>query len=176
MSPAAYQFSLLESEGGRAPGGDCITSDLALLAPEQFTRLYHPLHVKSALLSREPLSFKGAIAFKVRKKGDPTGTMKDWRSVLLQNFQGKVHYAFMRSRLYTLFHAALHVTQTGGVKGRGTDHTNATIRWGLHCFTSLGMSSVVFSLTFVQLTTPCSVNLSCLFRLLGATSMTLSSA
>ena len=144
MSPAAYQFSSIGSKRGRAPGKDGISIDLALLAPDQFTRLYHPMHVKSALLSREPPSFKGAIAFKVRKKGEPRGTMKDWRSVLLNNFQGKVHYAFVRSRLYTLFHAALHVTQTGGVKGRGTDHTNATIRWGLQCFTSLGMSSVVF--------------------------------
>ena len=46
--------------------------------------------------------------------------------------------------MYALFHCAIHVSQTGGVKGRGTDHSNATVRWSLHAFTAARISAEVF--------------------------------
>ncbi len=46
--------------------------------------------------------------------------------------------------MYALFHCAIHVSQTGGVKGRGADHSNATVRWSLHAFTAARISAEVF--------------------------------
>ena len=73
-----------------------------------------------------------------------TLAMHDWRSIMLQNLVSKHHHAFLRTRLYALINSALHVTQTGGIKGRGTDLSAAMLRWALAAFTDAGISAIIF--------------------------------
>ena len=102
------------------------------------------MHVKASLLSREPFNAQGTVAFPVKKKGKVTYTVFDDRSVMLQNFFTKVHHAFLRTRLYALVHAALHVTQTGGIKGRGTDFSAALMRWSMQAYAAYKSSFLEF--------------------------------
>ena len=85
MCPLDYSFAMLSSKKRRAPGRDGVVPELANAAHSQFVRLYHPMHVKSALLSREPFHAQGTSAFSVKKKGKITFTVFDVRSVMLQN-------------------------------------------------------------------------------------------
>ena len=119
------------STGLKAPGFDCSMPDLAQVDVEQYTRLLHPLHVKMAITATEPLQLKGSINATVRKKGSATNTCADHRAITLRNHLLKVHHSFLRSLAYPLLHAALHIAQTGGVKKRGTDISNALVRWNL---------------------------------------------
>ena len=104
MCPLLFKSRLLKSKHGKAAGVDGVVSELVKRDLNNFARLYYPLHVKIALTGIGPLSFGGAMAFTVRKKGPAAGTMADFRSVLLQNFVAKSHYALLRTRLYALFH------------------------------------------------------------------------
>ena len=105
--------------------------ELAAIDPEQYIRLFHPIHLKMAVTSTEPLQLKGSINAAVPKKGSPTHTCNDSRAITLRNHLLKVHHGYLRSLAYPLLHSALHLAQTGGAKGRGTDISNALIRWNM---------------------------------------------
>ena len=46
---------MISGKQGKRGGNDDVVTDLILLDPDEFTRLYHPLHVKTAVCSDEPL-------------------------------------------------------------------------------------------------------------------------
>ena len=62
MSPFDFASRITrQSRGYKAPGFDCSMLELAAIDPQQYVRLSHPLHVKMAVTSTEPLQLKGAI-------------------------------------------------------------------------------------------------------------------
>ena len=67
MSPLQLEAGLLRTAKGKAVS-TVVSSELIRLDPAQFTRLYHPLHVKCAFLCDEPIASKGAQAFAIKKK------------------------------------------------------------------------------------------------------------
>ena len=71
-------------------------------------------------------------------------TCSDHRAITLRNHLLKAHHGFLRSQVYPLLHASLHLAQTGGVKGRGTDISNALLRWNLFHLKTIGESAVTF--------------------------------
>ena len=132
MSPFDFGSRITrQSCGHKAPGFDCSTPELAAIAPEQYVRLFHPIHVKMSVTCTEPLQLKGSINAAVPKKGIAQHTCSDHRAITLRNHFLKAHHGYLRSLAYPLLHSALHVAQTGGAKGRGTDISNALIRWNL---------------------------------------------
>ena len=144
MSVTDFRSRILGSNRSTAPGVDGVNPLLAHVDPVNFTRLYHPLHVKMSVTLHEPISLKGSIACPVKKKGMSTCTPLDVRSVLLKNYVVKHHHAFLRTRLYALVHSSLHVSQCGGIKGRGTDMATALIRWCSLAFAHYKLSYVTF--------------------------------
>ena len=130
MGPFEFGSRIARHAGGfKAPGFDCSMPELAATSPTQYVRLYHPLRVKMAVTATEPLQAKGSINATVRKKGPPKHTMADLRAITLRNHVLKAHHGYLRSLVYPLLHASLHIAQTGRAKGRGTDISNALIRW-----------------------------------------------
>ena len=130
MGPFEFGSRISRQSGGyKAPGFDCSMPELAAIDPEQYVRLFHPLHVKMAVTSTEPLQLKGSINATVRKKGIAQHTCNDHRAITLRNHLLEVYHGYLRSLAYPLLHAALHLAQTGGAKHRGTDISNALIRW-----------------------------------------------
>ena len=94
---------------------------------------------KMALLADEPLALKGGIACVLKKKKHIL-TAHKFRSIMLRNYVIKHHLAFLRTRLYALVHCSFHAAQSGGIKGRGADLANATLRWnqpGPTCYWSI---------------------------------------
>ena len=145
MSPFDFGSRISrQSRGHKAPGFDCSTPELAAIAPEQYIRIFHPLHVKMAVTSTEPLQLKGSINAAVPKKGKVSHTCNDVRAITLRNHLLKAHHGYLRSLAYPLLHSALHVAQTGGAKGRGTDISNALIRWNLFHQKCVKKSAVTF--------------------------------
>jgi hypothetical protein len=92
----------------------------------------------------EPVSLRGSISVPIKKKGPSTFSMADWRSILLKNYVIKHHHAFLRTRLYILMNASFHSSQSGGMRGKGTDMANASLRWTLHTLTKHGFNTCVF--------------------------------
>ena len=66
------------------------------------------------------------------------------RSIMLRNWLANVHHAYMRTRFYAIIHCSSHAAQTGGIKGRGTDLANSTIRWCQHGLKGQGKSCIIF--------------------------------
>ena len=90
----------------------------------------------------------------------------DHRAITLRNHLLKVHHGYLRSLAYPLIHAALHLAQTGGAKQRGTDVSNALIRWNMfhqrsrhQCsMTFFGDVTAAFYTMIRQLVVPASYN------------------
>ena len=97
-----------------------------------------------AITSAEPLQLKGSINVAVPKKGPIMHTCSHHRAITLRNHLLKAHHGFLRSQVYPLLHASLHLAQTGGVKGRGTDISNAVLRWNLFHLKIVGEAAVTF--------------------------------
>jgi len=144
MCPYTFRDGILRNNKSKAPGADGVNGLLCHACPDQFTRLYHPLHVKMALRCNEPSDLRGFLASAVRKKGDATGFSSDFRSVALKNYVVKHHHAFLRTRLYAIVNSSFHASQCGGIKGRGTDMASALLRWGQHTLAHYKWSSVTF--------------------------------
>ena len=145
MSPFDFASRITrQSRGYKAPGFDCSMPELAAIDPKQYVRLFHPIHVKMAITSTEPLQLKGSINAPVPKKGPNQHVCTAFRAITLRNHLLKVHHGYLRSQVYPLLHASLHLAQTGGVKGRGTDVSNALLRWNLFHQKASGNSSVTF--------------------------------
>ena len=98
-----------------------------------------------ALFADEPLALKGGIACVLQKKNKQhILTAHKFRSIMLRNYVIKHHHAFLRTRLYALVHCSFHAAQSGGIKGRGTDLANATVRWNQHAYKGHNQSCVIF--------------------------------
>ena len=145
MDPYRFKMGIMSGKKGKKGGIDNVNADLAQLVPDEFTRLYHPLHLKMALFADEPLALKGGIACVLQKKNKQhILTAHKFRSIMLRNYVIKHHHAFLRTRLYALVHCSFHAAQSGGIKGRGTDLANATVRWNQHAYKGHNQSCVIF--------------------------------
>ena len=143
MRPFEFASRISRHAGG-LPGFDCPMPELAAVDPTQYVRLFHPLHVKMAVTATEPLQATGSTNATVRKNGPAKHTMADLRAITLCSHVLKAHHCYLRSLAYSLLHASLHVSQTGGAKGRGTDISKSLIRWNPFHQQCLRKSSVTF--------------------------------
>lgn len=105
------------------------------------------------LFSDGPLQLKRGLACIFKNKGKAVSIVHAWRSIMLCNLLIKHHHAFMRTRLCDIIHSNVYLTQTGGIKKRGTDLPNSLIRWCQHGLISLGKLVSYLSLSFVPLFT-----------------------
>ena len=144
-TPTSTKWGSCLVKKNKKGGIDNVNADLAQLVPDEFTRLYHPLHLKMALCADEPLALKGGVACVLQNKNKQhILTAHKFRSIMLRNYVVKHDHAFLRTRLYALVHCSFHAAQSGGIKGRGTDLANATLRWNQHAYKGHNQSCVIF--------------------------------
>lgn len=142
MGPHGYRMRFIAGERNKAGSFDRVNADIALSGPEKSARLYHPLHVIMAIAASEPLELKGSHAHVLKKKGKVVPNATASRYIMLRYLVIKHPRAFVRSMLYAIVHASIHVPQTGGIKRRGAELPNALNRWTQHAFKMQGKSGV----------------------------------
>ena len=111
---------------GRRGGTDGLTDDLCRIAPDQMTRLYHPLLVKSQMATVEPLSHKGGWQTSFSKPNATKPDMASRRMILLNNIVAKHHHRFLRNRLKTITAMLLRDAQSGARPHQSTDFVTHT--------------------------------------------------
>eukprot|EP00959_Pyramimonas_sp_CCMP1952_P046144 963789-Pyramimonas_sp.AAC.1 len=85
---------------GKAPGPDGLRGEVFGAAPEEMSRIFHPVMVKASVAMREPADWKcGFIAAFYKGKGD-SRLAKNQRSVHLSNVLCKVHHGCVRQRAW----------------------------------------------------------------------------
>ena len=100
----------------KAPGADCLRSDLCHLAPAALARAYFPLLFKVTLNYNEPLQMKGGVLVAAFKGGN-SSEVDSYRSLLLSSHLGKALRRTVRQRLvcrYAAMAPSLHVSVKAG--------------------------------------------------------------
>ena len=100
----------------KAPGADCLRSDLCSLAPTSLAKAYFPLLSKVLLNYNEPLQMKGGVLVAAFKGGNSTD-VDCYRSLLLSSHIGKALRRTVRQRLvqrYANAAPSLHVSVKAG--------------------------------------------------------------
>ena len=90
MSPYNFKMKLISGKNGKKGGCDNVNTDLALLDPDAFTRLYHPVHVKMAIYADEHPDLKGGVACVLKMKSKAVHTAHAFRFIMLRNWLAQV--------------------------------------------------------------------------------------
>ena len=125
-----YQFR--RTQTNRAYFDDCFPGDLLHLLPDHFARIYYSLFVKTFLLQREPLIFKGGLLTPAYKgKGSPLDCAS-YRSLLVSSPIGKALHAILRRDAIYHFHKIAQPFQIGGLPGKSiaqATHSLLAYQW-----------------------------------------------
>ncbi|CAK0856219.1 unnamed protein product, partial [Prorocentrum cordatum] len=106
---------------GRRGGPDQLTDDMSRASPEGMARLLHPVLVKTHFESTEPIAAKGGYTTYFHKGQAAMELQKSYRGTLPNNTIGKMHSAFLRSRVKGLLPELLEATQCGARPKMATD-------------------------------------------------------
>lgn len=120
--------AISHSKPRKQTGPDQSSNDLINAARQPALRHLMPLYLKVGALGQEPLIWKGGTASDILKPGQSADTMKGFRSILLGSHFAKHHHKFLRERLAQLLNVLAIDTQCGGIKHKGTDMANHTVR------------------------------------------------
>ena len=105
MSKRGLLLAIVKAAKRKATGPDGPSFDLMQLAPDATVDLLHPLFVKVALGSREPLMWKGGWQVALHK-GGLIAPMANWRAILLGCHVAKIHQFFYAHAYYLLFNTS----------------------------------------------------------------------
>eukprot|EP00973_Karenia_brevis_P037455 5165948-Karenia_brevis.AAC.1 len=149
--PALVQ-SYAKARPNKAADIHGVRAELLRMAPVAAATLIHPLITSVCISAREPMSFKGGVAFPLSKgdKGEASHKPGGYREIMLAAVIGKHYYAFLRSRLLELGQCLFLACQTGGVPGRSTDISALMIRAHIARFRKVQKSGFILFVDIKQ--------------------------
>ena len=97
----------------KAAGLDHVPSDLLRACPSDFAGLLQPLFVKSLLLGRQPLQWRGGVLFEMYKQSGAQCEAASHRSIYISSFIAKALHRVMRNKVAEETEAFLHPLHCG---------------------------------------------------------------
>ena len=97
----------------KAAGLDHVPSDLLRACPSDFAGLLQPLFVKSLLLGRQPLQWRGGVLFEMYKQSGAQCETASHRSIYISSFIAKALHRVMRNKVAEETEAFLHPLHCG---------------------------------------------------------------
>ncbi|CAE7291897.1 unnamed protein product [Symbiodinium sp. CCMP2592] len=98
---------------GKAAGLDQVPSDLLRVCPSGFAALLQPLYVKSLVLGRQPLQWRGGVLFEMFKQSGAQPEVANHRSIYISSFLAKTLHRVMRDKVKDETEAFLHPLHCG---------------------------------------------------------------
>ena len=139
----------------KAHGLDLIPGSVYRALPHAMAAIMHPLMVKSVLLCREPVAWRGGTLAPIHKKRGKVGDVSSYRSVMVADDAGKILHSHIRKQMVIPFEAEVRENQFGGIRAKGTEPATHLLRTFLRAAHHRNQSvAVVFSTLPTLLTRP----------------------
>ncbi|CAE7768865.1 unnamed protein product [Symbiodinium sp. CCMP2592] len=106
-----------EMKPGKAAGLDQIPSDVMCACPAEITRLMHALYLKTLIVGRQPLQWRGGVLFESYKNSGQKCLAENYRSLYISSFPAKVLHRAMRQKVDGEIDASLHPLHCGTRRG-----------------------------------------------------------
>ena len=135
----------------KACGENAIPNLLLKLLPYEYTMLTFPLHLKSSLMMREPLLFKGNCSHELRKpKVDLSRGVRAFRGIGLPDENAKISHKETRSQVVGTYEKSCRANAHGGLRHRGVDFASHTLHTIHRCARANKKSSAFFFVDLVS--------------------------
>ncbi|CAE7906300.1 unnamed protein product [Symbiodinium microadriaticum] len=107
---------LYEIKRNKAMGLDNIPGELLKAAPAETARLLFPLFLKSMLLQRQPLQWRGGVLYEAFKRSGLQSSVDNYRSLFVSSYVAKAYHRTVRNKTQDFCRDEMHPMHLGSRK------------------------------------------------------------
>ena len=107
---------LRDVQHNKAMGLDNIPGEILKAAPAETARLLFPLFIKSMLLQRQPLQWRGGVLYEAFKRSGLQSSVENYRSLFVSSYVAKAYHRTVRNKTQEFCRDELHPMHLGSRK------------------------------------------------------------
>ncbi|CAE7870876.1 unnamed protein product, partial [Symbiodinium microadriaticum] len=110
------EMVLRDIKRNKAMGLDNIPGEILKAAPAETARLLFPLFLKSMLLQRQPLQWRGGVLYEAFKRSGLQSSVENYRSLFVSSYVAKTYHRAVRNKTQDFCRDEMHSMHLGSRK------------------------------------------------------------
>eukprot|EP00439_Symbiodinium_sp_Y106_P051172 s4183_g6.t2 len=98
---------------GKAPGLDNLPGEVFASAHQELAALYHPLVIKSMVMTKQPTQWRGGVLYEAYKNSGTCTDVTKFRSLFVSSTVGKCYHRLVKDKVRQQTHDFLHPLHCG---------------------------------------------------------------